>query len=355
MPVKETGPVVLLSSGESLPSSGKIHEFAVRHLPDKPRIVILETPAGFEPNSDAVARKIKDFLARRLQNYKPTIDVVPARRRGTPFSPDNPDILTPILKADEILLGPGSPTYSVRQLRDSLAFQLIAARQRRGGTLFLSSSATLTFGAYTLPVYEIYKVGEDLHWKAGLNFFSFYGLALTIISHWNNKDGGDELDTSRCYMGRRRFNELLKMLPPDQTIVGIDEHTAVVIDFVQGYCHVRGKDTVTILRNDKAQVFQTGSSFPLDILGEWHIPEGYAGIEQSIWEQAIQVEKERETEKLVTPEPSEEVLSLTNARSEARVNEDWVTADALREQVAALGWLIKDTPDGSELIPLEEK
>ncbi len=267
MSALEPGLIVLLGSGETLPSSGKTHEFVARRLPPNPRIVVLETPAGFEPNSDAVAGKIKDYLTRRLQNYKPVIDVIPARRRGTAFSPDSPAIVAPILKADEILLGPGSPTYGVRQLRDSLALQMIAARQRRGGTLFLSSSATIAFGAYTLPVYEIYKVGEDLHWKPGLDFFNPYGLAISIISHWNNNDGGDELDTSRCYMGQGRFNELVKMLPPGQTIVGIDEHTSIIFDFVQGCCYVRGNDTVTILRAGQAQVFQTGSDFPLERFG----------------------------------------------------------------------------------------
>ena len=56
------GPIVLLGSGETLPSSGKTHEYVARRLPEKPRIVIIETPAGFEPNSDLVAKKIKDFV-----------------------------------------------------------------------------------------------------------------------------------------------------------------------------------------------------------------------------------------------------------------------------------------------------
>jgi len=345
----------LLGSGETLPSAGKTHEYVAQRLPPKPHIVILETPAGFEPNSDIVAGKIKEFLERRMQNYRPSIEVLPARRRGTPFSPDNPDVVAPILRADEILLGPGSPTYGVRQLRDSLALQMIAARQRRGGTLFLSSSATLAFGAYTLPVYEIYKVGEDLHWKPGLDFFDPYGLALSVIPHWNNNDGGIELDTSRCYMGQKRFNELLEMLPPEQIIVGIDEHTSIIIDFVQGCCHVRGNDSVTILCNGESQVFQAGGSFPLDVLGEWYIPEGDTGIAQSVWEEAIRAEADREAELSARPEPSAEVLSLLAARDEARANKNWSKADALRDQVAALGWQIKDTPEGSELIPLDDR
>ena len=56
-----------------------------------------------------------EFLKMRLQNYNPIVDVVPARKRGTPFSPDDPNILRPLLQANIIFMGPGSPTYAVRQ------------------------------------------------------------------------------------------------------------------------------------------------------------------------------------------------------------------------------------------------
>lgn len=355
MPPIAPGQVVLLGSGETLPSSGKIHEFIARHLPDNPHIVILETPAGFEPNSELVAGRIKNFLTRRLQNYQPTIEVLPARRRGTPFNPDNPDIVAPILKADEILLGPGSPTYGVRQLQDSLALHMIAARQRLGGILFLSSSAPISFGAYTLPVYEIYKAGLDLHWVSGLNFFSAYGLELTCVSHWNNNDGGEELDTSRCYIGQARFNQLLNMLPRGQTIVGIDEHTALILDFMEGQCQVHGNDSITILRAGKTRVFQGGDHFPLDTLGEWHVPEGHTGISAPVWEAALQAEAERRSESQLEPKPSPRIISLARARDKARDTQDWTTADALREQIAALGWQIDDTPQGSKLTPRMEE
>ena len=90
------GLLVLLGSGETQSSSGKVHEFVAQSLPNNPSIAILETPAGFEPNSAQVAGKIKTFMERRLQNYHPNISVIPARKRGTPFSPENADILQPI-------------------------------------------------------------------------------------------------------------------------------------------------------------------------------------------------------------------------------------------------------------------
>jgi hypothetical protein len=327
-----------------------IHEYVARRLPTKPRIVILETPAGFEPNSDRVAGKIKEYLSRRLQNYTPDIHVVPARRKGTPFSPQEPEIVAPILEADEILLGPGSPTYAVRQLRDTLAFHMIAAKFLLGSTLFLSSAATIAFGAYTLPVYEIFKVGEDLHWVRGLDFFRSYGLHLTIIPHWNNQDGGAELDTSRCYIGRARFESLLTRLPSDQTVLGINEHTGLILDFEQGCCHVRGMDSVTILRGGARQVYHTGSSFPLEQLGNWNLPRDGADIPRPVWKSARHADKRRQQTASI-PEPPSEVQALVEAREVARSRKDWTSADALREQVATLGWHIHDTPQGSELQP----
>jgi len=347
------GLIVLLGSGETLPSSGKIHEFVARRLPENPRLVILETPAGLEPNSDMVAGKIKDFLSRRLQNYQPDIQVLPARKRGTNFSPDNPDIVDPILEADEILLGPGSPTYGVRQLKNSLAFHMLAARHRLGGTLFLSSSAPISFGTYTLPVYEIYKAGLDLHWMDGLNFFRAYGLSISFITHWNNRDGGNELDTSRCFIGQARFKQLQTRLPKEHTLVGIDEHTALILDFEQQCIHVGGKDTVTVLHGGESLVLESGQRLPLNTLGAWRIPSDHRDIPSVVWDAAVRVNEQKNSECQKLPQPPLDVLQLAQEREQARAEQDWSKADEIREQLLASGWQISDTADGSQLAPLE--
>ena len=114
------GPIVLLGSGETSPNIRKVYDELFQTLETPVRIAILETPAGFEPNSDYVARQIGDYLEKRLQNYRPQISIVPARKRGTPFSPDDATLLPPLYDAQVLLVGPGSPTYAARQLRDSL-------------------------------------------------------------------------------------------------------------------------------------------------------------------------------------------------------------------------------------------
>ena len=221
----EPGLIILFGSGEASPSGREVWEWLFAQMGTRPQVAIVETPAGFQPNSAQVARRIGDFLDHHLQNYEPHIDIVPARQLNTPFSPDNPDILTPMLTANVFFLGPGSPSYAARQLEGSLAWDILAVRHQMGAHVVLASSAVVAVGSFALPVYEIYKVGEALHWHTGLDFLIPYGLQPTFIPHWNNNEGGEELDTRYCFMGQARFDQLREMLPGTATIVGIDEHT----------------------------------------------------------------------------------------------------------------------------------
>jgi len=210
------GRIALLGSGETSLAGGRVFESLARVLPTPLQVAVLETPAGFEINSDRVAGRVADFLAVRLQNYRPAISVVAARQHNTSFSPDDPEITAPLLGVDLLFMGPGSPTYAVRQLADSLAWHRLIARHRVGATLAFASAAVVSISAFALPVYEIYKAGHDLHWEPGLDLFGAYGLKLVFVPHWNNAEGGADLDTSRCFMGQARFAELLALLPPMQ-------------------------------------------------------------------------------------------------------------------------------------------
>src|SRR3972149_5744862 len=74
-----------------------------------------ENPAGFVLNSPQVAGRVTEFLEPSLQNYEPQGKVIPARKRGTAFSPDSSEVVEPILSSDLVFMGPGSPSYAVRQ------------------------------------------------------------------------------------------------------------------------------------------------------------------------------------------------------------------------------------------------
>jgi cysteinyl-tRNA synthetase len=48
---------------------------------------------------------------------------------------------------------------------------------------------------------------------------------------------------------------------------------------------------------------------------------------------------------------SDEVAALRDARERARLQRDWGEADRLRDELRALGWEVRDGPDGPELLP----
>jgi cysteinyl-tRNA synthetase len=52
-----------------------------------------------------------------------------------------------------------------------------------------------------------------------------------------------------------------------------------------------------------------------------------------------------------TPEPPPEVRDLSDARERAREARDYAEADRLREEIRALGWEVRDGPDGPEILP----
>jgi hypothetical protein len=339
------GQIAFLGSGETSLAGGRIFETLARSLPEGLRIALLETPAGFELNSPQVTGRVAEFMQSRLQNYKPQIDVIPARKRGTDFSPDDPDILRPLLSADMIFMGPGSPTYAIRQLRDSLAWDILRARHRLGATLVFASAATISVGAWALPVYEIYKVGEDVYSLPGLDLFSDFGVTLSFIPHWNNAEGGIDLDTSRCFVGLDRFNQWCDTLPPENSTLGLDEHTGIILDFQTGVCQVLGVSSVSIVRECNPEIFATGASFALTELGELRVPEPLnAGIPDEVWEQVTSANEPEEDS------PPDEVHALAEQRQKARADKNWSESDRLRDEIAAHGWQVQDTPEGAKLV-----
>jgi hypothetical protein len=339
------GQIAFLGSGETSLAGGRIFETLARNLPPSLKIAILETPAGFELNSDQVAGRVAEFMATRLQNYKPQIEVIPARKRGTDFSPDDPEILKPLLSADMIFMGPGSPTYAIRQLQNSLAWDILRTRHRLGATLVFASAATISVGAWALPVYEIFKVGQDVRNVPGLNLFADFGAPLSFIPHWNNAEGGIDLDTSRCFVGLDRFNEWCDTLPSDATTLGLDEHTGLIIDFQTGECQVHGVSSVSIVRECDPEIYATGATFPLAELGEIYIPEPLdAGIPAEVWEMVTSANQPEDDS------PPTDVQALADQRQKARDEKNWAESDRLRDEIAELGWQVQDTPDGPKLV-----
>jgi cyanophycinase-like exopeptidase len=338
------GQIAFLGSGETSLAGGRIFESLARNLDGPPRIALIETPAGFELNSAQVVGRVGDFMKTRLQNYQPVVDVIPARKKNSAFSPDDPEIIKPLLYANMIFLGPGSPTYAIKHLKDTLTWNVIRARHRLGATLVFASAATISIGAHALPVYEIYKVGQDVHVVGGLDLFSDFGLHVSFIPHWNNAEGGADLDTSRCFMGMDRFAEWCGLVPDENETIGLDEHTGLIIDFEEGLCEVSGVSSVSLVRECNPEIYPSGSKFPLSELGEFELPDPIEkDIPADVWDMCLNAPP------FADDQPSHEVMTLVEERAAARSSKNWAESDRLREKIAALGWTVQDSKDGFKL------
>ena len=350
----EPGLITLISSGETAHSGGQVFESLAKALPQPLRVEVLETPAGFETNPGRVAGRVADFLRSRLQNYKPAVRQIAARKKGSPLSPDDAALIDPLYDSSLIFFGPGSPTYTVRQLEGSLAWQVIQASQRLGAALVLASAAAIAVGRYVLPVYEIYKVGEDPAWKLGLDLLGAYGLALAVVPHWNNHEGGEEVDTSRCFIGQERFQTLLAQLPDGATVVGLDEHTALTIDLKRERMRVRGSGQAHLLCGGDAQTLASGRDYPLGALGPYRaLASPGEGLPETVWNTALRRRK--------TPLPNTDgaeipaaVRQMVADRQAARSARDFRLADRLRDQILQAGWQVKDTPEGPQITRADE-
>ena len=203
----------------------------------------------------------------------------------------------------------------------------------------------IAVGKYALPVYEIFKAGEDVHAVPGLDLFADFGLKLSFIPHWNNTDGGEEVDTSRCFIGLERFNQWCDDLPDDHTTLGMDEHTGLIMDFNEGMCSVSGVSSATLLWDCDPRIYPSRAEFPLSELGKVNI-RGDECIRAEAWDMLKEAAGQS-----VTRKPPEEVNSLMEARQQARDRKDWKRSDELRQQITDLGWTVKDTPQGPELEP----
>jgi cyanophycinase-like exopeptidase len=354
----QPGSVVLMGSGETSPAAQKIFHRVFTEIADSGepvRMAILETPAGFEPNSGYVAEQVARFVEKRLQNFAPAISIVPARRRDSSESSTEAQALAAQLyDANVVFMGPGSPTYAVRHLQGSLVWETVRACHRQGAAAIFSSAATLAVSRWTLPIYEIYKAGIDLHWQEGLNFFQDFGLSPILVSHWNNADGGAVLDTSRCYLGQARFSALLEMAPKEpanQIVVGIDESTALTMDPRRGVCLVVGVGRVTIVCGGQETVYTAGEQFPVTELGGFSLPAQAGGISPAVWADVQDGRRAAAAARTHVPVPDETVLKLLAARNQARADRDWQASDRLRDEIARLGWRVKDTTNGQRVEP----
>lgn len=251
-----------MGSGELTTSMVTLHKELLGRYGSGAQALFLDTPAGFQLNVAQISAKAADYFRQRVEHAL-AIGALPSAdaEQGAAAEVCYRQLRT----ADYILIGPGSPTYALRQWQQTRVPELLVQRIREGACLVAASAAALTVGRRTLPVYEIYKVGLDPYWADGLDLLGAFGFDWVVIPHWNNAEGGNH-DTRFCFMGAPRLRVLEAQLPESTTLVGLDEHTALVIDLAADQAFIRGMGQVTLRRNGAERVLTKGDPIPLSLL-----------------------------------------------------------------------------------------
>lgn len=256
----------IMGSGETAPTMVSVHRNLVARLQKPVRAVLLDTPYGFQENANDLASRAVDYFRKSVD-----IEIEVAglhRTRDTHVAADPVAIergLRHVADAEYLFSGPGSPTYALRQWHDTPVARLVSQKIANGGIVTFASAAALTLGRATVPVYEVYKVGADVARLDGLDVLSAIGVNAAVIPHWDNAEGAHH-DTRFCYLGERRLEIFESMLDDDTFVLGVDEHTALVVDIDAGIATVMGNGTVTIKTRDTSRVFGTGETLPLTLL-----------------------------------------------------------------------------------------
>jgi hypothetical protein len=256
-----------MGSGETAPTMTGHHRqiFAMiggSHVTGDPvPAVMLDTPFGFQENASILAERTVEYFKESVFR-----EVAVAGIGRTDTDPVALEAgLNRIREAQWIFAGPGSPTFALAQWENTPVPDLLREKLRTGGAVVFSSAAALTIGVKTVPVYEIYKVGIDPFWLDGLDLLAETGINAAVIPHYNNTEGGNH-DTRFCYLGERRLAMLEPELPDDAFVLGLDEHTGVVMNLDEDTAEIVGRGVLSLRRRGASVEIQSGEKVSLDVL-----------------------------------------------------------------------------------------
>lgn len=359
----EKGFIVLMGSGELTATMVDVHRDLLAGLHGSREAVFLDTPAGFQLNVDQISQRAVDYFKSHIQ-HPLSVASYKSAEITTPYEAEQ--AYQKLKRAQYTLIGPGSPTYTVKQLQRTPIPKILVHSIENGNCLVAASAAALTVGRFTLPVYEIYKVGEEIHWIEGMNILGQFGFDLVVVPHWNNAEGGTH-DTRRCFMGESRFAELASQLPDKVFVLGLDEHTACILDLSKGEGYIRGIGRAVFRYEGTETIFEKGDTFPLDILrgkdvtGKGRVTSAAgsedsstvgAEVDDSFWKDIHRIEtdaqegiQQRDPEKIINA-----LLELDQSVWKARQNLESEEAisqarEILRELIVLTGTLLKPTSD----------
>lgn len=255
------GVLAILGSGETAPGMTKVHRELLQRV-SPARAVNLDSAYGFQLNVPQMSEKLEEYFDVSLQTKLETLHLT-SYEQATEL--ERTIFRQQVRGANYVFAGPGSPTYALAQWKPLELNKDLLAVLADDGTACFASAAALTLGAFTAPIYEIYKVGVNPYWLEGLNVMASFGLNCVVIPHFDNAEGGN-YDTRFCYLGEPRLKQLERLLPEGTATLGVDEHTAVIFNFAEDTLTVQGRANGYWRVADAERMLENGTTVKLDEL-----------------------------------------------------------------------------------------
>jgi cyanophycinase-like exopeptidase len=230
-----TGPLALVGSGEYLPV---MQDVEAALLEGRPKKYVQIPTAAAEEGPESLARWVGlgHEQAERLG-----VEPVPVVAR-TREEADDPELAALVEGAGLVYLSGGSPSYLASTLRGTLLWEAVRAAWESGAAL-----AGCSAGAMALTSWAPYVRDMDRAPEAGLG----------VVPEWKVLPHFDMLTTYDPTLLPRVVGGLAE----DETLVGIDEETALV-RFEDGW-QVRGRQGVHVFRAGERTSYDEGESVPL--------------------------------------------------------------------------------------------
>ena len=340
----------------------KVHREVLGHLANV-RAVNLDTAYGFQENVPQMTEKLVDYFHASLHVRLEPLHFVS-------FEPaselDRALFKEQVRRASYVFAGPGSPSYAVTQWRPLGLGDDLAHVLAQGGVVCFASAAAQTLGAATAPIYEIYKAGAIPHWLPGLDLMTNIGLPCVIIPHFDNAEGATH-DTRYCYLGERRLLELESQLNPGIATLGIDEHTALLIDLEVRAVTVLGRSAAYWRSNGQSLLLANGTTTPFSALAQnvaspvaneprhpvrgedgptdlaQAVLEGGPGVTEALAKLVLLASRSSTT----TVDAAPIIEGVLAARRSAREQGEYAWADEMRDLLVNAGVEVRDGPSGT--------
>ena len=105
-----------MGSGELTATMVEVHKGLLAGLAGPPQAIFLDTPAGFQLNVDHLSERATEYFRQHVQQEMSIVSFK-SRERSAPLEAEQ--AFHAMREANFFLVGPGSPSYAVRQWQET--------------------------------------------------------------------------------------------------------------------------------------------------------------------------------------------------------------------------------------------